>query len=513
MVFGTAGINLTANLDFSAIVWSNMFREKRMTQINSHLFNCIVADTDRAKAQIKYEIKNLESSLHQHINASNELAYYSSEVIDLCDTLANKFLDYLRLLDDNIEVHFPAPKVSSAEAHWPEHFNLLQKLKQKLSKTIDLEEEKEFLIKIATLYQQVKFIASADATSKIGEPLADLKYLFHERKLNLWLEELVHFWNQHDAKGFELVLVFADWSIKEQKLALDFFADPEFIDLVHAIFFYKLYPDKLFYDLLHPEKLVSVRMRLAVLHHYIELIQDKLHKTALQNGLMPVTDYLLHKDELPHGIMIEVNEEFREMIQAAVKKLNVTFTPEHEKQATLERLSDLVRAYQFWFNPNRLIDAVMVLQQRLVPETIAKECKIVAFQKKMVQLYHQLTTTECLDLYGYFANNDTQDLVNALFIVTQGVPLDWLLSVTDHEKNSLTDVFLSLQTAMEALRIELKNRHVAAAPYMYDLARQFLPVSQRNRDVVFRIMALYGQENLAIGNPVEKLFRFVEDIH
>ena len=261
----------------------------------------------------------------------------------------------------------------------------------------------------------------------------------------------------------------------------------------------------------HPEKLVSVRMRLGFLHQYIELLENQLYSTALQHGLKPEVDYLFHGEELPQGIMIEVDEEFQEIIQLAIKSLKVKFTPENEEQITIDRLHDLGRAYKFWFNPNRLIDAVMVLQQRLVTEDMPKKRIYWFFMKQMVVLYGQLNTTECLDLYGYFANNDSRYLLYTLFSIIQGTTLDWLPELESNEKTAIRQVFHALHCVMEALREALKLRHATTEPYLYDLAKEHIQAGKRNQEAVFRVIAIYGCEKLPHNDTVEQLFNVIED--
>lgn len=181
--------------------------------------------------------------------------------------------------------------------------------------------------------------------------------------------------------------------------------------------------------------------------------------------------------------MIEVNEVYRDIIQLAVKNLRVQFTPENNEKVTLERLHDLGRAYKFWFNPNRLIDAVMVLQQRLVTESISQEEDLETFHQEMLVLYRQLTTTECLDLYGYFANNDSRYLLYTLYSINNGYSLDWLPSLNSSERNAIARVYQALKCVMEALRVELKTDLSPPNPiYMIWGKRKFI-----QEDVIERL--------------------------
>ena len=481
---------------------------------NTHLLSYwFVTKESRAIATTKYQLKQLEIRLNKYLDLDGGIEFFPDEINSVCDLLTQRYLDYLKLIDIGnkyIDYELPAPDKT---LNWQKKYCLIVELKQQLSRTTNLEHKINLIKEIASLYHHFNKLNRLPQASPLtsGEHITDLKKMFSTTDFPSWLISLVDFWNDTKDQPQKSSSLFQQWNHQEQQSALDFFSAPELVNLINAIFFYKLYPDKLFNELIHPEKLVSVQMRLSLLHHYIEELKNQLCTTALQHGLKPGIDYLFHGTELPQGIMIEVNESFRETIQLAIKELNVKYTPETEEQITIERLHDLVRAYKFWFNPNRLIDAVMVLQQRLLKEHIAQENQLEVFRQEMVVLYGQLTTTECLDLYGYFANNDSRYLLYILFTIAQGSPLDWLPSLNNIEKNAITKVFQALQCVMEALREELKNRHAATEPYLYDLAKQHIMAGRRNREAVFRIIAIYGSAAFTLNETVEQLFSFIEE--
>jgi len=498
-------------LDVTMLLW-----ELGMTQntpVGPHWF---VTDENRAKAQIKYELNHLESRLTKYLVAHPDQEQCPDEVISLSERLASLYLDYLKLLSGNKIPGFD-PATVDCSLIWSERIYKIEALKLHLTKITDEQEKLVTLSKIASLYQQFNSHNTqfTETSSKVvippQRPVCELQVLFQKDNLKLWLNSLVNFWNHYEIHRLDLSILFREWELKQQQVALNFFSNPDLVNLVNTIFFYKLYPDKLFNVLIHPEKLVSVRMRLGVIHHFIEKLQQQLYSSAKQHGLKTGVDYLFHGDELPQGIMIEDYGDFRQTIQAAVKQVKIHFTPENEQQIMLDRLHDLGLAYKFWFNPNRLIDAVMVLQQRLVKVKSTEASNLLVFHEAMVVLYSQLTTTECLNLYGYFANNDSRYLLYTLFTILQGNSIDWLGDLRTEELGAIKAVFNALQTVMEALRIALKSRHVSTEPYIYDLAKEYIKAGRRNREAVFRIIAIYSRDSLATNERVEQLFSFVEE--
>ncbi|AWN72646.1 TPA: hypothetical protein ACPSKZ_000224 [Legionella anisa] len=347
------------------------------------------------------------------------------------------------------------------------------------------------------------------STNQDHLPSKQLHQLFSKLQFNVWLEGFVNFLNKSNMTPTESVAVVHNWNMEQLYAALDYFSNSKFVGLVNAIFFYKMHPDQLFADVIHPEKLISIQVRLELLHYYIELLQRQLYEVALQNELTPGVDYFLHDEELPPGIMIEENEEFRQMIQTAVKGLKLNSNLTHTKRA-IDGLHDLRRAYKFWFNPNRFIDAAMLLQQNLLSEVLEQERSSIILQEKLVGLYSQLTTTDCLDLYGYFANNDTHNLLYAFFNIARGGTFEWLSLLNNDEKTAVIEVFNAMCCVMEALRIELRKRHLLTEPYQYDLIRPDLEIDQRNRNAVFRVIKIYKRTHVIPGDVIEQLFQHME---
>ena len=475
-----------------------------------------LTERDRERAQIKYEVNVLEARLYKCIEASNDLKYCPDEAILLCDSLVLKYKDYIKLIDAELNCDDFESLEQHKKVHWLEYYKLILNLKRRLASTSVSQVKRDLLIDIATLYFQIQKSDSASIFAKTLNNdasktyLNDLNRLFKARDLMAWLNSLVDFCNHHSIQSIKSSLSFDEWTPPQLQVALDFFSTPEFTNLVNAIFFYKLYPDKLFNESIHPEKLVSVRARLGLLYNNIELFHGQLSNVTTRYGLKSGIDYLFHGEELPPGIIIEFNEQFEAVIQEAIKHVKIKHASEDEELVILERLHDLERAYKFWFSPNRLIDAAMVLQQQLAKSAVSDVDSMKLFFQEMVILYQQLTTTECLDLYGYFANNDTRYLLYTMKAVINDTPLDWLPLLNLGEKKVIEGVLNAVQYVMEALRAELKNRHVTTQAYRYESAKHDIEIGRRNRDAVLRALSVYGSSGVTTSTTLEQLFSDIE---
>ncbi len=473
----------------------------------------LVCDAYRAKALIKYEIKWLESLLKLALADSKE----TIGAIPVCETICRRYADYLQYFEAS---SLPAPPLDDTFFHgntWHACYVHIQSLKRQLGKALTIEDERQ---QLQALHWQYRFLASLLAHTVVTE---DIKMVEIDLSLAIrpliqanspadWLHAVVDFANQSGAKMTASLAQVAKLE-QEQLLHLaQAFNQDDFIPIMSALFFYKLHPQKLFDELLHPEKLVSVKARLTVLYDFVEMLHQSIVQALSQQGSNVVQDYLFHGEELPQGIEIDIGYDWRDLIQSVVKSWRVNMMPVHESDSGMNDIYDLLRAYKYWFNPNRLIDATMILQQRLGKSDISLATDGV-FHQQMVARYHQLTTTECLDLYGYFANKDSSYLMRTLLAITCGAALSWLPILTCAELRALVHVYDSLECVMNALRDELAVRHINTAPYKRELSATEITPGRRNRNAVIRILSLYFKGGVEKNTKIEQLFKEVEALY
>jgi len=224
-------------------------------------------------------------------------------------------------------------------------------------------------------------------------------------------------------------------------------------------------------------------------------------------------DYLFHSEELPQSIEIDIGGEGRELIQSIVTSWRVGVLPSRGDDQGLSQLYDMFRAYKFWFNPNRLIDAAMILQQRFANSDRRTAADGSFYQQQMRVLYRQLTTTECLDFYGYFTNKDSNYLLRTLRVVKSKQVLSWLPALTATEHEVITQISDFLECVLNALRDELAARRITTAPSAHELIDKEFTPGHRNRLAVTRAIALYIKEALATNPNIEQLFNALAADH
>lgn len=486
-----------------------------MTRFLSENLEWLITDADIAKAKIQFELKQKEFRLQKIIEGPLEIHHYYAEILVFVHQILIHYSDYFLLLGHDPERFLMGTLVEEPDIHIQSYFDAILKLKSVGTDARSPEDEVRWVSERIRNYSKLKnHIASLVHEPARGsehlEPQDPFNLLVDHEHLGPWLFELLESWDDLNPMLHSVKINFNTWSREDIIQALEFVNSDQYVDLANSLFFYKLFPDKLFNELIHPEKLVSVRLRLGLLHTLIETIATQLFSAAQYCDIEPGIDYFFHGDDLPQGILIDVCDEVSALIRSAIKNLNVRITKEDEHQVTLERLNDLRLSYKFWFNPNRLIDASMVLYQRLVGESDSEDDQLTLFFQEMKQLYSDLTTSECMDLYGYFANDDSRYLMYTLNLITNGRFFEWLPPPNRAELSAIRRVFDTLKCVMEALRIELQSRHVMTQPYQADLAADYRQAGRRIRDAVYRIIVIYGSEKMVMSESLEKLFRSIE---
>lgn len=196
-----------------------------MTQKILPLSHWFVTDNDRAKARIKYELKQLETQLGKCFKQQDDTVI-SKNKYSLYVALADKYSDYLKLIDVKFK-QFGCLEILK-EIGYAEAYNRIMHLKQKISAAVNLQEEAKIIAEISSLYQYLaKAIESNDFSDGINHLILNqfdrLKQLFKKESLELWLSTLVDIWNHDSTLLREPARLFRNWDLEEQTIALDFF--------------------------------------------------------------------------------------------------------------------------------------------------------------------------------------------------------------------------------------------------------------------------------------------------
>lgn len=318
-----------------------------------------------------------------------------------------------------------------------------------------------------------------------------LDYLFSKLDLHSWVDELIQILNRFEDISCESKEDTSNESKEQIQAALNYIENLNFAAFVNSISFYKKNPWKLFTAITPPEKLISVQMRLCLLHDSIQYLQSHLYDLAKKNCLCRGVDYFIGDDELPQGIQFKENEHFRTILIAAIKKLKVN-SYSSPKTSEIDYLYRLFAAYKFSFKPCSFIDAAMVLQQNLLPgNSNWNPFSLRSLQEKILTLFAQLPTKDCLNLYGFFSNEDTHRLINIFFTLAQGRTVNGFPTMNTEEKDAIKYVFHILSCIMESLRIDLEQRHLLGEPYRYHVLSPDIEIGVDYREAVNRAMTLY----------------------
>lgn len=473
----------------------------------------LLKDTCSRKAALKHDIKRLEACFEYYLSDVKKTGLEVQKSTELCLRLCQQYESYLKGGSSNNTIPVCSSDHDHVPATWIECHAEIKRLKIKRAQARTIMEETAVMSCLLISYQHFSRLLTSETAvlsqSNLSDAWADVIKPFGEAPTpENWLKALVRFVNQQSGVNRHDCLLHLSKLNNQDLLALSqVFQVQDCIQIMNAIFFYRLNPQKLFDHTVHAEKLISVKTRLSLLYECIEMLHQSVTQVLTQRGLTALPDYLFHGDELPEGIEIQFNEANRAFIFSAIKasNLNVSVKESHDG---MNQVQEIIRAYKFWFNPNRLVDAVMRLNQK---QDTSGQLEAGLFNH-MRHLYQQLATTDCLDLYGYFTNKDTDYFMRTLAAAKSGNLLSWLPGLNETERQAIEQVYTALEVVMHALRSVLEARYISTEPYNHNKHSKKLTPGRRNRNAVFRVITLYAREKPHDNRTLEHLFQALETL-
>ena len=485
--------------------------EARMIEGQQFAVSGLVKEIYRTKALIKYEIKQLESRLQKIMSDGKHASLKSQDAAKYCTEL---IAWYGNLLELEAPSYLEETVISSSyENTLTRCYVKIQRLRLQFSKALTRTDKLKTVVELRHGYNclQAKlnvFDSESQTADHINNSLSlRKKELFEAKNPAEWLAMIVSFASDAGENIVNVLTFFRQLNDMELLYLADLFGQDDFVLYINSIFFYKLNPQQLFDHSPHLEKLVSVRKRLSTLHRFIELIHQTIMQSLKDRGIQEGHDYLFHGNELPEGITLKIDKDRRDLIIRVIKDWRSPML-ENADLINKNRLDDLFRVYKFWFNPNRLIDTVLILQCQLVGMELEDNCK--KFSQQMKLLYQQLSTTECLELYGNFANKDSCYLMRTLAAAIQGQAISSLPVLNQVEREAVDKVYQALDCVMEGIREELFNRQITTAAYLRNLNAKHIKPRRRNFNALVRIIKLYCNQTIPMNQTIEQLFNEVE---
>lgn len=482
-----------------------------MKQDERRIFPYLVEDIYRTRASIIYDIKLAETWLHHRMDLEPGDMVNNKQATDYCASIVQLYGKLLKacsaLASGTTLQYIPETERSVC-------YGKIQELKSRLHSAVPLQQKAFVLHELIFYYENLVSLLGATRwpetrcyTTAVSKALHEL---IEAQSPENWLLSVVDF--AKDA-GHNTTVHYEQLAQLSDKALLSIygnFVQEEYVALINCLFFYKLNPERLYTQFIHPEKLLSVKIRLGMLHAFIEFIHQSAIQILGQRGIHAEKDYLFHGDEIPQGIGVEEEHKFQEMIAMGIKNWRLTqlFYPDEIK--TSDKLNEIIRAYKFWFNPDRLIDAVMALRAELTGSNGYKAEDDAYFSSQMRLFYQPVSTNQCIDLYGYFSNKDSCYLMRTLQASFEGEEIEALPLLNGYERDAVRQVYMTLDSVMTALRDELQHRHISTAPYSRNHQSKTVLPGRRNMQAVRRILDIYPDKQKERNLVLEQLFSQLE---
>lgn len=472
------------------------------------LFPWLVEDVYQTRASIRYEITLEEIRLHQFTVLNSRETVHNKHAIDCCMIIIRLYGTLLLISSSDVPCIESEPTMENECATC---YCKIQELKPQMYSAISLKQKILVMHDLIFYYKNLESLLSRAPeahchTLGISDALNGLIQAFSPEN---WLTAVVDFARE---VGDNTSLHYAQLvRLNDNELLSIYglFIRVDYVALINCLFFYKLNPERLYRQSTHPEKLISAKVRLGMLHAFIEFVHQSVIQILCHRGIHAEKDYLFHGDEIPQGIGVEEEHKFKELIVLAIKKWRLTQLLYPDEIKTFGKINEIFRAYKFWFNPDRLIDAVMFLRAELAVSNLYNTEDSLYFTSRIRLLYKQVSTNQCIDLYGYFSNKDSCYLMRTLLAGFKGTEIDAGPLLSDCDKMAIQQVYISLDCMMNSLRDELQHRHISTAPYSRGNHGKVAP-GRRNLQALRRILELYHDDNKGRNLVLEQLFNEIE---
>lgn len=493
----------------------------------------------QTKAVIKHDIKLLEVKIQHEINNLSSF----DQLLPLVKQVCYKYHS-LHCLTKASLVDEPA-KAQAIVAEYPHEFDKillfwqtsvfpdsslvsieseLKQLKQAWTVCIEPKQELSLIEGIlqlyVLLYQELSLTqtASTRAQKVVNNDCADIEQPFgfmRSNEVTICLNGIIDLFNLDQKIYFDVERKFEQINAQYQfddaqvlQTYLLFFEQTEILTLNNQLFVLAQQPQALFEQKVHVSKLISVSSRLNLLQSCLVALYRYFKRLATKHSLKISKDWLMPSTTLPSGIEVEVKQEYREFIYAAVKKINA-FSKQQDEYYWL-KYRDMISSFVFWFNPTRFVDAIWAIKQHAMTENHIS-CDLKGREVAcdwFVQQFSQLPTHECINLYGYFTDKTLNYLMHTLKALSQGQQFDWLTSLDNNQQQLLAQIYSYCEQVMTALRQELDKRDINNQAYAYQKPKFTVSPGKRIKECIIHILNVYhnqAQSNTDLSSLFDRL--------
>ncbi|WP_367607347.1 hypothetical protein [Legionella sp. W05-934-2] len=454
---------------------------------------------NQSVAELMWLIKNTEAPLNSLLALKFEEAPYEAllKKLEYCTSLLHQLRHFYPPVDYSPKSE---PTVSNDRQaiiqRWQQQSIAFKQSANREEKATCIAEMIDCLHKLTMIYQQH---ASSQQFSQKSEtlPLESLSSWFlsfidlirHQQDNPAWATDFFHQLNTSAYQDLYQMLTHDDTA-----------------HLMFHVYYYKLFPDQLSQHSKHPDFLISLDHRLSFLYQRIEQFIETFISISKNLYHLAPKNFLCHGNQLPKGITLRSKETYRQLIMEGLKKLNskVAIT---EQTPTAEIIDAIFRSYQFWFNPCRLLDAIFMLCKRL--QLSIHQPLGTTLYSHMVNAFQSLEVDACINLYGYFSNNDTLYLLRVLYYISQGRKLSQLPTLSEAQCQLIDFFYQALMQVTDALSESLNARNLPCKAIEVDKTAKAPSPSKRNLQAILHIIATYC-ETAGTGPSLESLFAELE---
>lgn len=261
------------------------------------------------------------------------------------------------------------------------------------------------------------------------------------------------------------------------------------IQFINALFMTKISPTEtsILSDINIDE--VNIMQVADIIHCWFEYLYDSLRLRQAKDKTYQ--DRLLHGDSLVAGAKINFDLKIEKTVRSVVEKaylLKVGLNIEKEEEDY--HYSELKRAFKFWFNPNRFLDAYMSIEQKFFG-AFRQSHQVEPILAYWQAIYASKRTHNLLKLYRCFCGKEVNNLLYLISELSSGKSFSWLANVADEPSVFFMRINRLIKHSMKTLSNELRSRDIFTEEYPYLCADFNVDVSIDTKNSLQRMINIY----------------------
>ena len=280
--------------------------------------------------------------------------------------------------------------------------------------------------------------------------------------------------------------------------------------VINSIFYFKLHPEELLKQGYSADQLLHTKKQLEDLHDNVKRLFCALKHSCWERCQLRIPEYIFQGSELPEGMHFVGRSDHARSLARLLHQYPLEL-PQNAEIILQNPIHNILRAFKFWFNPSRLVDAIIGIWNTNEVQSMENGKKLQKFSSIMQHYYQGISTSECINIFGYLSNKSSQYFIRSLHAAANNSAPGILPTCSSQDKKTIQLVASLFMALLRLIQEELHARNITTKTV--DLTKKnkytFQP-GKRNVQAITHILLHYSTIEHPCNKTLESLFDTIE---